>query len=748
MRTITRLFSLLAAIILPLALWANVIVKGTVKFINGQPAANYEVFIESDSIPVPPGPACPQRHVKRTDANGFYQDTLICNGPIAKVIVWVKNCDGTIIRHQHQVGSNGVVESNFVVCINGNCKAKFGWRRIASTPMSIFFSDSSSAGSVSDSVVSRKWSFGNGTFDSTSINPTHTYALPGVYNVCLRIKTRNGCVSEICKTVQVGNNECHPEFTFETIPGTVNLVKFNSSQSSVSSNDSIISRKWIFGDGTSLDGNVLAPVHQYPHGGAFIVCLTVKTRLGCEKTVCKPIFIHLVSCHANFIHEVLPPTSNTGRAVKFKSNSSTTLPQDSIVSRKWKFGDGTGLDGNVIEPVHVYLQPGTYTVCLYITSARGCKDSVCKPVVVPPTQAQCRAEWYHEIAPLPTVTGTIVKFHSQQSTTASGDSIVSRRWKFGDGTGLDGNVVHPVHVYLQPGIYTVCLYITSARGCKDSVCKPIVIPPHTFRCQPKFTHLATALNVKFNSAPSQVAPGDSIVNRFWTFGDGTSGGNLAEISHTYQRAGEYVVCLRIQTRRGCMETWCKKIAIVNVAGNCVPYFTAEQIPAAVRTMKFNSNASYSQLPGDSIIERNWTFGDGSSLGGNVINPTHQYNVRGAYTVCLKLKTRLGCDTRWCREIMVQGTDSTNTGDAVKIVSLYPVPVSTTLNAIIWSRYNNVNSTLAIYDVYGVKKWSQNKLLSTGNSTHQIPVSQLANGPYIFRVSTIYGVVSRNFYKVR
>ena len=87
-------------------------------------------------------------------------------------------------------------------------------------------------------------------------------------------------------------------------------------------------------------------------------------------------------------------------------------------------------------------------------------------------------------------------------------------------------------------------------------------------------------------------------------------------------------------------------------------------------------------------------------------------------------------------------------EAVKIVNLYPVPVTTVLNATIWSKFNNVNSTLAIYDVYGVMKWSQNKLLTMGNSTHQIPVSQLANGPYIFKITTIYGVVSRNFFKVQ
>ena len=747
MRTFTRLsFSLLAAIILPLALWANVIVKGTVKYTNGQPALNYAVHIESDSIP---GSPCPQIHVKRTNPNGFYQDTLVCNTTIARVIVWVVNCDGNIIRKVIQVGSSGIVECNFEVCMIASCKAKFGWSRTVSSPLTIAIKDSSTAGNSTDSIISRKWTFGDGTSDSTSVNPTHTYALPGVYIVCLRIKTRNNCVSEICKQVQAGNNECHPEFTFDVAASNAYLIKFNSAHSTVSPNDSIISRKWTFGDGSSLDGNVIAPQHQYANGGIYIVCLTTKTKMGCEKTVCKPIVFGQVNCNANFIHEVLASTSNTGRSVKFRSQSSSTVPQDSIVSRKWKFGDGTSLDGNVIEPIHVYQQPGTYTVCLYITSARGCKDSVCKPVVVPVTNTVCHAEWKHEIVPPTVASGsTTVRFNSQQSNTVAGDSIVSRLWKFGDGTSLAGNVTNPLHTYLQPGTYTVCLNITSARGCKDSTCKSVVIQPNTFRCQPKFSHFATGLSVKFKSVPTQIAPGDSIINRYWTFGDGTNAGNLAEPTHQYTRSGEFEVCLRIQTRSGCMVTWCKKIAVVSVAGNCVPYFTTEQVSGTLRTMRFNSTAAYSQQPGDSIIERKWTFGNGATLGGNIVNPTHQYNIRGAYTVCLQLKTRLGCETRWCREVLVQGPDSSNTTEAVKIVNLYPVPVSTMLNATIWSKFNNVNSTLAIYDVYGVMKWSQNKMLTMGNSTHQIPVSQLANGPYIFRITTIYGVVSRNFFKVQ
>jgi PKD repeat protein len=50
-----------------------------------------------------------------------------------------------------------------------------------------------------------KWSFGDGTYDSTSINPTHVYDSPGTYEVCLTItNTSTGEEDTQCETINVG----------------------------------------------------------------------------------------------------------------------------------------------------------------------------------------------------------------------------------------------------------------------------------------------------------------------------------------------------------------------------------------------------------------------------------------------------------------------------------------------------------------------------------------------------------------
>ncbi|HEX6915673.1 MAG TPA: T9SS type A sorting domain-containing protein, partial [Chitinophagaceae bacterium] len=81
-----------------------------------------------------------------------------------------------------------------------------------------------------------------------------------------------------------------------------------------------------------------------------------------------------------------------------------------------------------------------------------------------------------------------------------------------------------------------------------------------------------------------------------------------------------------------------------------------------------------------------------------------------------------------------------------IISLYPTPATYQVQAVVWSLYSNIQAELAVYDVYGVKKWSLNKVLQNGNNVTVIPTGFLAPGPYYFRVTTMFGVRSRPFFK--
>lgn len=58
-----------------------------------------------------------------------------------------------------------------------------------------------------DTVIGYRWSFGDGA-SATGREVTHTYASPGIYEVCVLIKTEHGCETRICKKLVVpGNNQ-------------------------------------------------------------------------------------------------------------------------------------------------------------------------------------------------------------------------------------------------------------------------------------------------------------------------------------------------------------------------------------------------------------------------------------------------------------------------------------------------------------------------------------------------------------
>jgi len=641
----------------------TVIVQGYVKYANTTPLVNHPVTISIDSLTSTP--SCNVVHVKLTNANGFYRDTLTCTTPITKIRISTPGCNGAVLTENPSVTPNGVIERNFVLQCNPPqppCDANF-----------TFTVNGLTASFLNTSVGGNTfyWNFGNGN-SSTAPNPVHTYTAPGTYNVTLLIQSAGTtCSDTIVKTVVVGANStvCTAFFTKEPVPGAVRTFVFNSSQSGAPGNDSITSRKWIFYRPNSnwrdsIMGNQTVVTYTFPADtGVYNACLVIRTAQGCVRDYCQQIYIAPPppppTCEATFYANPLSSTTTGGWNVYFSSQGSHGVSAtDSIVSRTWIWGDGTTTTGNQLFTTHAFPQSGTYNVCLIIRTAANCSDTICKTIVVPMQGQQfCRAQFNYNFV---TNAARTVRFNSNPSVAQPGDSIVSRKWEFGDGSVLTGNIKEPSHQYTAVGVYTVCLTIKTAQNCENKFCTQVVVPQSS--------------------------------------------------------------------------------------GNCVPYFTWQRI--APKKVAFNSSMSWT-APNDSIVERKWNFGDGSPvLGGNLVSPQKEYAQFGNYTVCLKIRTAQGCVKDVCIPVRVQDSNVVApTASPVKIISVHPVPCTVQLTTVVWSQNNNVQATLAVYDVYGVLKWSSNRLLLQGNNITVIPTAQLMAGPYIFKVTTMYGTQSKHFYKL-
>jgi PKD repeat protein len=555
-----------------------------------------------------------------------------------------------------------------------NLVVNFSWTSVASNPLTLAFQNLSVPLAATDSVT---WQFGDNT-SSHVVNPVHTYANAGTYNVCLIVKKNNNnttapCIRYICKTVVI-QAPCTlvANFSWAVTPTNPLRIEFTNLSVPLSNTDSI---KWTFGDGAT--SSALNPVHIYNVPGTYTVCLRVQklTPPGsapCVREICKTIVV-TAPCNIvpNFTWTATP--TNPLR-IEFNNTSTNTAATDSI---KWTFGDGTS--SNQFSPVHIYTAPGTYTVCLkiiryYSNTTTPCVKEICKTIVV---QAPCTLVVNFTSQP-DSAHPLRIKFTNTSTPISVTDSV---RWTFGDGTSVSGlqsdpNVANPTHNYANAGTYTVCLRVKkngnvgSTIQCVREFCKTITVyEPCTLVVN--FTSQAdlnNPLRIKFTNTSIPTSPTDSLR---WTFGDGTSlnglqsDPNVASPIHNYAHAGNYNVCLIVIKRNTlsnvpCVRYSCRNIVVFEPC-TLVVNFTSQPDPSHPLRIKFTNTSTPINVT-DSV---RWTFGDGSSVSGlqsdpNVANPTHIYTNAGTYTVCLRVKknnsattpTQVACVREKCNTIVV------------------------------------------------------------------------------------------------
>ncbi len=503
---------------------------------------------------------------------------------------------------------------------------------------------------ITDSPYVRHfWSFGDGSTGSQLISPTHSYALAGSYSVVhtvLRVTPNNVpvCTQVFTKVVTI-SEPCNlvANFSWTTAASNPLMVSFQNLSVPLATSDSVT---WIFGD-NSPNAYTVNSVHTYANAGTYNVCLIVKknsnaTALPCIKYICKTVVVTApCTLVADFNWTV---TQTNPLRLEFHNLSTPLATSDSI---RWTFGDGTS--SNDVNPVHTYNVAGTYIVCLRVRKqtlpgAAPCVREICKTIVVTqPCNLVVDFSWTATAAnPLQ------LEFHNLSVPLAATDSIT---WTFGDNSANSHNV-NPVHNYANAGTYTVCLIVkkypyNTSSPCVRYICKTVaVFAPCNLVADFNWTVSQTnPLRLEFHNLSTPLSNTDSIR---WTFGDGTSSGDVNPV-HTYNVAGTYIVCLRIQkiTPPGappCVREVCKTI-VVTAPCNMIPDFTWTATQTNPLAIEFH-NTSTNTAVTDSI---RWTFGDGSSS--NQLNPVHIYSAAGTYTVCLRItRYNAGTTTPCIREI--------------------------------------------------------------------------------------------------
>lgn len=224
------------------------------------------------------------------------------------------------------------------------------------------FNNLSSTASSGTSITGSEWNFGDGSPVDNSINPTHTYATPGVFNVSLKTTSSQGCDATKTKQVTVYSI---PLASFSSKNAcSDSVVTFKDLSTSTSGN--INKWYWNFGDGSPVD-TIQNPLHLYSKPNTYNLTLMVATDNGCADTVINPL---TVSPTPFVDFDVKEETGCSSNCTIFKDL--TTL-QDGVTisSRTWDFGDGS-LNENTDSVRHCFSKSGVHSISLTNITSLGC----------------------------------------------------------------------------------------------------------------------------------------------------------------------------------------------------------------------------------------------------------------------------------------------------------------------------------------------------------------------------------------
>jgi gliding motility-associated-like protein len=483
-------------------------------------------------------------------------------------------------------------------------------------PHTVGFTNATTLGTPGAGTYS--WIFGDG-YSSTQVSPSHTYQLPGYYNVTLIATNSGGCTKSLTKPSYIHVYE-PPAIAF-TAPQSYCITPGVATFNSTITGTPPYAYSWTFGDGGT--SSVANPTHTYALAGIYTVTLIVTDGHGCIDTLAKPNYISVSTLTAGFTG---PAAACENAQVVFSNTSAGAS------SAYWDFGDGgtsTSING-----AHVYTTDGPYNVMLVAFNGT-CSDTVIIPIIIHPAP---EAEF--EGIPIHPCPAPAQIHYDNQSTGAS-----TYAWSFGDnGTSTQNN---PNHTYNQNGYYTVTLVATSAFGCKDTITKPQYMQvfdlildagaiPYS-GCAPLTVDFSTATYSTMPSSGALYPYGTS--SWFWDLDDNATSTDTTPV-HTYNDTGTYHITVTITTENGCVITDSLQVLVGPLP---VAHFTASP-----DTICVNGEVTFvNQTTGATSYI--WDFGDGGAT--STTNAVHTFNTSGQWTITLHAYNN-GCEDTFMVDSMI------------------------------------------------------------------------------------------------
>jgi PKD repeat protein len=239
----------------------------------------------------------------------------------------------------------------------------------ANAPL-LFDASSSQVGTGASQIVSYAWTFGDGA-SATGKNPTHTYTVPGSFNVVLTVTNDRTLTNSTSQTISVGVG-AGPSATFEFSPKPVVVLGrtfFDAGASRAAPGHTITQYQWNWGDAGALEthSSQLAD-HAFAVVGIYTVVLTVTDEAGQQATTKQDISVGSGAPVPLFSVAVTNAATHT---VTANGSASTATGTAFITTYAYDWGDGVVTTSSAPIQSHSYAATGSYPVKLTVTDNLG-----------------------------------------------------------------------------------------------------------------------------------------------------------------------------------------------------------------------------------------------------------------------------------------------------------------------------------------------------------------------------------------
>lgn len=455
------------------------------------------------------------------------------------------------------------------------------------------------------------WSFATGSYgsDTTLLNPTRAYTVPGSTQANLQVTSFGRCpvnaptlnfVAKIASIAAVAK--------FDIVPPT--------GQTFCSSNREIINQ--------SNPG--LSSYTYSLDGGAFKTLGLTETLNGLN------IGYHQIRMAVNNgtcadtatkIFNISVPTPNF-TALPSSCNQVVSFTNQSVsndlgaMNYLWTFGKPSKGSSTEINPAFDFVTPGIDTVGLMATSLSGCSVFIQKQILVGSGNSTLGVNF--DWAPALNSCSNRIQF----TNLTPADTSFKFNWSFPDGS-FD-NRFELAKAFSDTGSLSVRL-TAQKDNCYSSVQKLIYIASDA---NGPIAKLSTPFPIQsfdvhtynFSNENNYIGAGWIAGNR-WLFGDGTIDSlNTFSFNKKYARPGKYTVSLVAIGSTGCNDTASIDIEVTPVLTS---NFGISGISCANRNVQFIDSSILA-------TSYRWDFGDGDTS--NLPSPSHTYAQDGVYEVTL------------------------------------------------------------------------------------------------------------------